>query len=123
MTVDRPRDFSSHPPVCFFTETFLGRLQDVEIVEDGAKHTLVLYNCKMPQTGEVAFTAANAKSSANLKVKGERPRPHCASPARWFYFLGKEKPQRSGSFGRPQRCETDRVCLNQQSCPSPSSRR
>ncbi|KAG7233679.1 hypothetical protein INR49_006716 [Caranx melampygus] len=42
---------------------------DVEIVEDGAKHTLVLYNCKVPQTGEVAFTAANAKCSANLKVK------------------------------------------------------
>lgn len=47
-------------------------LQDIEIVEDGAKHTLVLYNCKVPQTGEVEFTAANAKCSANLKVKGER---------------------------------------------------
>lgn len=53
-----------------------GFLQDVEIVEDGAKHTLVLYNCKLPQTGEVAFTAANAKCSANLKVKGERSLPH-----------------------------------------------
>ncbi|XP_068457581.1 titin-like [Clinocottus analis] len=42
---------------------------DVEIVEDGAKHTLVLYNCKVPLTGEVVFTAANAKSAANLKVK------------------------------------------------------
>ncbi|KAF7659758.1 hypothetical protein LDENG_00293770, partial [Lucifuga dentata] len=42
---------------------------DVEIVEDGAKHTLVLYNCRVLQTGEVAFTAANAKCSANLKVK------------------------------------------------------
>lgn len=41
-------------------------------MEDGAKHTLVLYNCKVPQTGEVAFSAANAKCSANLKVKGER---------------------------------------------------
>lgn len=40
-------------------------------MEDGAKHTLVLYNCRVPQTGEVAFTAANAKCSANLKVKGE----------------------------------------------------
>lgn len=46
-------------------------LQDVEIVEDGPKHTLVLYNCRVPQTGEVGFTAANAKCSANLKVKGE----------------------------------------------------
>lgn len=51
---------------------FVGHPQDVEIVEDGAKHTLVLYNCKVPLTGEVAFTAANAKCSANLKVKGER---------------------------------------------------
>lgn len=54
----------------------VGRLQDVEIVEDGAKHTLVLYNCKVPLTGEVAFTAANAKCSANLKVKGELSLPH-----------------------------------------------
>lgn len=50
----------------------VGRLQDVEMVEDGAKHTLVLYNCKVPLTGEVAFSAANAKCCANLKVKGER---------------------------------------------------
>ncbi|CAB1414344.1 unnamed protein product [Pleuronectes platessa] len=42
---------------------------DVEIVEDGAKHTLVLYNCKVPLTGELSFTAANARCSANLKVK------------------------------------------------------
>uniref|UniRef100_H3DPY7 non-specific serine/threonine protein kinase n=1 Tax=Tetraodon nigroviridis TaxID=99883 RepID=H3DPY7_TETNG len=42
---------------------------DIEIVEDGPKHTLVLYNCRVPQTGEVVFTAANAKCSANLKVK------------------------------------------------------
>lgn len=40
-------------------------------MEDGAKHTLVLYNCKVPQTGEVAFSAANARCQANLKVKGE----------------------------------------------------
>lgn len=45
-------------------------------MEDGAKHTLVLYNCKVPQTGEVVFTAANAKCSANLKVKGELSLPH-----------------------------------------------
>ena len=54
---------------------FVGHLQDIEIVEDGAKHTLVLYNCKVPQTGELAFSAANAKCSANLKVKGERSLP------------------------------------------------
>lgn len=47
-------------------------------MEDGPKHTLVLYNCRVPQTGEVGFTAANAKCSANLKVKGEPllPRYH-----------------------------------------------
>lgn len=55
-------------------ELVLDDLQDVEIVEDGAKHTLILYNCKLPQTGEVAYSAANAKCSANLKVKGEHPR-------------------------------------------------
>lgn len=45
-------------------------------MEDGAKHTLILYNCKVPQTGEVVFTAANAKCSANLKVKGELSTPN-----------------------------------------------
>lgn len=45
------------------------------MVEDGAKHTLVLYNCKVPQTGEVAFSAANASCKANLKVKGESSPP------------------------------------------------
>ncbi|KAJ8416941.1 hypothetical protein AAFF_G00328190 [Aldrovandia affinis] len=42
---------------------------DIEIIEDGAKHVLTLYNCKIPQSGEVAFQAANAKCAANLKVK------------------------------------------------------
>ena len=46
-------------------------LQEVEIVEEGGKHTLILYNCKVPQTGELSYSAANAKCSANLKVKGE----------------------------------------------------
>lgn len=44
--------------------------QDCEIIEDGKKHTLVLHNCKLDMTGEVSFQAANAKSAANLKVKG-----------------------------------------------------
>lgn len=44
--------------------------QDVEIIEEGAKHTLTLYNCKVAQTGEVVFQGANAKCAANLKVKG-----------------------------------------------------
>lgn len=44
--------------------------QDCEIIEDGKKHVLVLYNCQLDMTGEVSFQAANAKSAANLKVKG-----------------------------------------------------
>ncbi len=80
MKVNWTRPCSDHFSLsaCVFTEMlkFVGHLQDVEIVEDGAKHTLVLYNCKIPQTGEVAFTAANAKCSANLKVKGELSLPH-----------------------------------------------
>lgn len=44
--------------------------QDCEIIEDGKKHILVLHNCKLDMTGEVSFQAANAKSAANLKVKG-----------------------------------------------------
>ncbi|KAL4656704.1 titin-like [Arapaima gigas] len=42
---------------------------DVEITEHGTKHTLTLYNCKVSQSGEVSFQAANAKCAANLKVK------------------------------------------------------
>lgn len=45
--------------------------QDVDIIEEGGKHTLILYNCKVSMTGEVAYAAANAKCSANLKVKGK----------------------------------------------------
>lgn len=44
--------------------------QNCEIIEDGKKHILVLHNCKLDMTGEVSFQAANAKSAANLKVKG-----------------------------------------------------
>ncbi|KAK5920272.1 hypothetical protein CgunFtcFv8_024099 [Champsocephalus gunnari] len=42
---------------------------DVDIIEEGGKHTLILYNCKVAMTGEVAYSAANAKCAANLKVK------------------------------------------------------
>lgn len=45
-------------------------LQQCEIVEDGKKHILTLYNCKLSDSGEISFQAANAKSAANLKVKG-----------------------------------------------------
>ncbi|KAI4795901.1 hypothetical protein KUCAC02_029582 [Chaenocephalus aceratus] len=33
------------------------------------ENTLILYNCKVAMTGEVAYSAANAKCAANLKVK------------------------------------------------------
>lgn len=57
--------------------------QDCEIIEDGKKHTLVLYNCQLDMTGEVSFQAANAKSAANLKVKGTLCQPpFCISSTR-----------------------------------------
>lgn len=64
---------------------FWGHLQDIEIVEDGAKHTLVLYNCRVPQTGEISFTAANAKCSAKLKVKGELYFPTLTAVMAFFF--------------------------------------
>ena len=66
-------------------ESVLCCLQDVDIIEEGAKHTLILYNCKVPQTGEVAYSAANAKCSANLKVKGEITLNSC--PLKHFQYL------------------------------------
>lgn len=33
---------------------------------------LILYNVRMDMAGSVDFSAANAKSSAQLRVKGER---------------------------------------------------
>lgn len=45
-------------------------MQDIDIIEEGGKHTLILYNCTVAMAGEVAYAAANAKCSANLKVKG-----------------------------------------------------
>lgn len=44
--------------------------QDVEIKEEGARHMLILFNCKKDMAGSVDFLAANAKSSAQLRVKG-----------------------------------------------------
>lgn len=58
--------------------------QECEIIEDGKKHILVLYNCQLDMTGEVSFQAANAKSAANLKVKGT-----LCLPAMLLYFLCK----------------------------------
>jgi len=45
--------------------------QDVEIKEEGTKHVLILYNVRMDMAGAVDFSAANAKSNAQLRVKGE----------------------------------------------------
>ena len=33
---------------------------------------MILFNCKKDMAGAVDFTAANAKSSAQLRVKGDR---------------------------------------------------
>lgn len=46
-------------------------LQDVEIKEEGTKHMLILYNVQMDMAGGIDFSAANAKSNAQLRVKGE----------------------------------------------------
>ena len=70
-----------------FCELVLDHLQDIEIVEDGAKHTLILYNCKVPLTGELSYSAADAKCSANLKVKGERSSVHSYKYARYVLTL------------------------------------
>ncbi len=45
--------------------------QDVEIKEEGTKHMLILYNVRMDMAGGVDFSAANAKSNAQLRVKCE----------------------------------------------------
>jgi titin len=42
----------------------------VEIKEEGTKHMLVLFNVRMDMAGGVDFSAANAKSTAQLRVKG-----------------------------------------------------
>lgn len=42
----------------------------MEIKEEGTRHILILFNCKKDMAGSVDFLAANAKSSAQLRVKG-----------------------------------------------------
>lgn len=59
-----------------FTETganitLLFPSQDVEIKEEGTRHMLILYNVRMDMAGPVDFSAANAKSNAQLRVKCE----------------------------------------------------
>lgn len=39
--------------------------------EEGTKHLLILYNVRLDMAGGVDFSAANAKSNAQLRVKGE----------------------------------------------------
>lgn len=38
--------------------------------EEGTRHMLVLYNVRMDMAGAVDFSAANARSNAQLRVKG-----------------------------------------------------
>ena len=42
----------------------------MEIKEEGTRHTLVLFNVRLDMAGGVDFSAANAKSTAMLRVKG-----------------------------------------------------
>lgn len=44
----------------------------MELKEEGTRHILVLFNCRKDMAGSVDFSAANAKSSAQLRVKGDR---------------------------------------------------
>lgn len=58
----------------FRIDTFLlVCLQDVEMKEEATRHMLVLYNVRMDMAGAVDFSAANARSSAQLRVKGFIP--------------------------------------------------
>ena len=50
--------------------------QDVEIKDEGTRHMLILFNCKKDMAGSVDFSAANAKSSAHLRVKGDTYNTH-----------------------------------------------
>lgn len=59
------------------------------MIEDGKKHVLILYNCKLDMTGEVAFQAANAKSAANLKVKGRLQKTLILSTPFWNALIIK----------------------------------
>lgn len=61
---------------CFFDWStwcryLLGFFQDVEIKEEGTRHMLILFNVRMDMAGGVDFSAANAKSNAQLRVKGD----------------------------------------------------
>lgn len=51
--------------------THVSVFQDVEIKEEGTRHMLILFNCRKDMAGSVDFSAANAKSSAQLRVKGD----------------------------------------------------
>lgn len=53
-----------------FHGLFMFTNQDCEIKEEGTKHMLILYNVRMDMAGSVDFSAANAKSRAQLRVKG-----------------------------------------------------
>lgn len=81
--------------------------QDVEIKEEGARHMLILFNCKKDMAGGVDFLAANAKSSAQLRVKGNRNNTLVVPMAMWSLCsltatLTKAKLQRDSCRKVPQ---------------------
>lgn len=68
--------------------------QDVEVKEEGTRHVLILFNCRKDMAGSVDFAAANAKSSAQLRVKGDSSLPHNTELSLkvllgpdWFLFI------------------------------------
>lgn len=70
-----PPPWFLNPSLCVFV------FQDVELKQEGTRHVLILFNCKKDMAGSVDFAAANAKSSAQLRVKGDSSNMHCL---RWF---------------------------------------
>lgn len=72
VSLQQPAGSCSSPQRCFkltFMSSFL--LQDIEIKEEGTRHMLILYNVRLDMAGAVDFSAANARSTAQLRVKGQ----------------------------------------------------
>lgn len=74
------------------------------MIEDGKKHVLILYNCKLDMTGEVSFQAANAKSAANLKVKGrlQDAKTLRYPPGKIFHIIHQQKQNIHRRSGYPK---------------------
>lgn len=63
--------------------------QDVEVKEEGTRHMLILLNCRKDMAGNVDFSAANAKSSAQLRVKGDKNNSETVCENICWYFSWK----------------------------------